>query len=195
MGGSLFDQLKKAKLADKSQVHKARTEKYQQTKQQRNQKAKTPDETAQAIEQAHLEKLERDRQLNAERKAETERKALAAQIKQIIEAHRQSKGVGAVHNSSGENARGGGNEGLAYNFVEDSKVKTIFVSKTVQQQLSRGQLAIAKLNGGYELVPIVVANKILSRKPDWFIARNAPVEVQGEDDPYKDYKIPDDLMW
>ena len=183
MGGSIFDQLKKSGLANKSQVHKARTEKHQQVKQQRNQKPK-PDATAQAVEQARLEKLERDRQLNAERKAETERKALAAQIKQIIETHRQSKGVAA-----------GGDDGVAYNFVEDNKVKTILVSKTVQQQLSRGQLAIAKLNDSYELIPIVVANKILSRNPDWFTARNAPVEVAGEDDPYKDYKIPDDLMW
>jgi uncharacterized protein YaiL (DUF2058 family) len=28
-----------------------------------------------------------------------------------------------------------------------------------------------------------------------FITRSAPVETEDEDDPYKDYKIPDDLMW
>jgi hypothetical protein len=184
MGNSLFDQLKKSGLVDKSQVHKARVDKHQQVKQQRNQKAQTPDETAQAIEQARLEKLERDRQLNAELKAQTERKALIAQIKQIIETHRQSKGTD-----------GKSDDDVPYNFVDNNKVKTILVSKTVQQQLSRGQLAIVKLNDGYELVPIVVANKILSRAPDWFIARNETVEVAGEDDPYKDYKIPDDLMW
>jgi uncharacterized protein YaiL (DUF2058 family) len=89
----------------------------------------------------------------------------------------------------------GSDEGITYNFTEANKVKTILVSKKVQQQLSRGQLAIAKLNDSYELIPIVVANKIQARDPDWFITRNAPVETAGEDDPYKDYKIPDDLMW
>jgi uncharacterized protein YaiL (DUF2058 family) len=184
MGDSLFDQLKKAKLANKSQVHKARTEKHQQVKQQGNRKAKPPDETAQAIEQARLEKLERDRQLNAEIKAATDRKQLTGQIKVMINTHRQSKGVTA-----------GSEEGVAYNFLEDNKVKTILVSKKVQQQLSRGQLAIIKFNDGYELIPNIVANKILARDPNWFITRSAPQEVAGEDDPYKDYKIPDDLMW
>jgi hypothetical protein len=167
-------------LANKSQVHKVRTEKHRQVKQQ----SKPDNESAQIIEQARLEKLERDRQLNAERKAEADRKALTAQIKQIIETHRQSKGVS--HSSD---------DGVAYNFVDNNKVKTIRVSKTVQQQLSRGQLAIVKFNDSYELVPNVVADKILSRDPGWIIARNETVEVEGEDDPYKDYKIPDDLMW
>jgi uncharacterized protein len=184
MGDSLFDQLKKAKLANKSQVHKARVEKHQQVKDQRQKKDKPVNETAQAIEQARLEKLERDRQLNAELQAKTARKELTGQIKQIINTHRQSKGVAA-----------GGDEGVTYNFAEDNKVKTILVSKKVQQQLSRGQLAIIKFNDGYELIPNIVANKIQASDPDWFITRNAPVETAGEDDPYKDYKIPDDLMW
>lgn len=183
MGNSLFDQLKKAGLANKSQVHKARTEKHQQVKQQGNRKTKPPDETAQAVEQARLEKLERDRQLNAERKAATERKALTAQIKQLITAHRQDNGLVA------------GDKGVSYTFLEDNQEKNIRVSKIVQRQLSRGQLAIARFDDGYELLPIVVANKIQARDPEWFITRSAPVETEDEDDPYKDYKIPDNLMW
>lgn len=184
MGNSLFDQLKKTGLAGKSTVHKVRTEKHKQAKQQRQQKGDAPaDEAARLAEQARREKLERDRRLNAERKAEADRKALAAQIKQIIETHRQPKGVNP------------GDEGIAYNFADDSKVKTIYVSKTVQQCLSRGQLAIVRLNDSYELVPNVVADKILARDPQWFVNRNDKQEVEDEDDPYKDYKIPDDLMW
>lgn len=183
MGNSLFDQLKKAGLADKSQVHKARADKHRQVKQQGNRKTKPPDETAQAVEQARLEKLERDRQLNAERKAATDRKALTAQIRQLITAHRQDKGLVP------------GDKGLSYNFLEGDQEKTILVSKIVQRQLSHGQLAIARFDDGYELIPIVVANKIQARDPEWFITRNAPVETADEDDPYKDYKIPDDLMW
>jgi uncharacterized protein YaiL (DUF2058 family) len=69
------------------------------------------------------------------------------------------------------------------------------VSKTVQQHLSGGRLAIVRLDEGYELVPNVVAERILARDPQWFVSRNDKVEVEDEDDPYKDYKIPDDLMW
>lgn len=184
MGKSLFDQLKKSGLADKSTVHKVRAEKHKQAKQQRQQKGGvTDDETARLAEQARQEKLERDRRLNAERKAEADRKALAAQIKQIVETHRQPRGVDP------------GDDGIAYNFVDAGKVKTLRVSKTVQQHLSRGQLAIVALNDSYELVPNVVADRILARVPEWFVSRNDKQEVEDEDDPYKDYKIPDDLMW
>jgi uncharacterized protein YaiL (DUF2058 family) len=61
--------------------------------------------------------------------------------------------------------------------------------------LSRGQLAIVALNESYELVPNIVADRILARDPQWFISRNDKEEVEDEDDPYKDYKIPDDLIW
>lgn len=184
MGNSLFDQLKKSGLAGKSTVHKVRAEKHKQAKQQRQQKGgAADDEVARLAEQARREKLERDRRLNAERKAGADRKALAAQIKQLIETHRQPKGVDR------------GDDGIAYNFVDANKVKTLRVSKTVQQHLSAGRLAIVALDEGYELVPNIVADRILARDPQWFVSRNDKQEVEDEDDPYKDYKIPDDLIW
>lgn len=184
MGNSLFDQLKKTGLAGKSTVHKVRTEKHKQAKQQRQQKGDpAADEAAKLAEQARREKQQRDRELNAERRAEADRKALAAQIRQLIETHRQPRGVGPD------------DEGVAYNFVDANKVKTLRVSKAVQQHLSNGRLAIVRLGEGHELVPNVVADRILARDPQWFVSRNDKVEVEDEDDPYKDYKIPDDLMW
>ncbi|HEX7028079.1 MAG TPA: DUF2058 domain-containing protein [Gammaproteobacteria bacterium] len=188
MGNSLFDQLKKSGLAGKSTAHKVRAEKHKQAKQQRQQKGNAADdEAARLAEQARQEKLERDRRLNAERKAQADRKALAAQIKQLVETHRQSRGV--------DDLPGHGDDGIAYNFVDAGKVKTIRVSKIVQQRLSRGQLAIVALNESYELVPNIVADRILARDPQWFVSRNDKEEVEDEDDPYKDYKIPDDLIW
>lgn len=183
MGNSLFDQLKKTGLADKSKVHKVRTEKHKQAKQQRQQKGDAHDEAAKLAEQARREKQQRDRELNAERRAEADRKALAAQIRQLVETHRQPRGIGPD------------DEGVTYNFVDTNKVKTLRVSKTVQQHLSNGRLAIVKIDQSYELVPNVVADRILARDPQWFVSRNDKVEVEDEDDPYKDYKIPDDLMW
>lgn len=188
MGNSLFEQMKKAGLVDKSQADKVRKEKRQKTKQQHKQQSKKQAQqksaAAQLAEQARQEKQQRDRDLNAERKRQADSKALAAQIKQIIESNRQDKGVEADSD-----------EGVSYNFVQDNKVKSIFVSEKIQQQLACGRLAIVEYESRYELIPKVVAEKISAREPGWFVSVNETVEVDDEDDPYKDYKIPDDLMW
>ena len=60
----------------------------------------------------------------------------------------------------------------------------------------RGILAVVKLGEGYELVPRVVADKIAQRAENAVIVANTKAAQQAdEDDPYKDYVIPDDLMW
>ena len=71
------------------------------------------------------------------------------------------------------------------------------VSTKVHRQIVLGHLAIVCVGDTYELVPRVVANKIAQRDPaavlvDNYSAQGAEV---AEDDPYKDYVIPDDLMW
>ena len=185
MGNSLFEQMKKAGLVDKNQAHKVRKEKRQKLKQQQNKKqVQEKSEAARLAEQAQQEKQQRDRELNAERKKQADSKALAAQIKQIIESNRQDRGVQADSD-----------EGFNYNFVRDNKVKSILVSKKIQQQLANGRLAIVEYENNYELIPRVVAEKISAREPAWFVSVSETVETDDEDDPYKDYKIPDDLMW
>jgi len=60
-----------------------------------------------------------------------------------------------------------------------------------------GRLAIVAHEGGFELVPRVIADKIAERAPDRVVRVNkaaTPVEA-GEEDPYKDFKIPDDFDW
>ncbi len=185
MTKSMFDQLKKTGLVDKQKAHKVRAEKQRQIKQQRKSGSGTP--TSEVAEQAvrlQQEKRERDRKLNAEREAAADSKAVAAQIKQLIEAHRQDKGV-----------KEDSEQAVGYNFADQNMVKQIRVSSTVQQQLVRGQLAIVKYIESYALVPAVVAEKILTRDQNYFVLLNEKLEVVDEDDPYKDYKIPDDLMW
>jgi uncharacterized protein YaiL (DUF2058 family) len=110
-------------------------------------------------------------------------RAIAAQIRQLIENHRQPKDAG-----QGE---------VEYNFTDRKVIKKLRVSPAVQQQIVRGQLAIVKLGEGYELVPRVVAEKIALRDQQVVLVANAPSTGQqaDDDDPYKDYVIPDDLMW
>ena len=177
---SLQDQLLKAGLIDTKKAKQANKEKRKEANVARRSSEEKVDEVKAAAEQTRAEKAERDRELNRQRNAEAEQKAIAAQIKQLIERHRQSKG----------------GDQLEYNFTHGKLIKKIRVAPAVQQQLIRGQLAIVALGEGYELVPRIVADKIAQRDETSVIVANVKAQEQvDEDDPYKDYVIPDDLMW
>ena len=83
---------------------------------------------------------------------------------------------------------------IAHNFTDNKVVRKIYLSEAVHKQLSRGRVAIVKLNGGYKLVPTAVAEKIRLRDEDCIIQRGEP-QQSDEDDFYADYEVPDDLMW
>jgi uncharacterized protein YaiL (DUF2058 family) len=179
---SLQDQLLKAGLIDTKKVKQAKKEKRKDTNVARRSAEPVVDEVKQQVDSARAEKIERDRELNRARNLELQQKAVAAQIKQLIENHRQSKEVGR-----GE---------VEYNFTHGKLIKKIRVSPDVQQQIVRGQLAIVALGDGYELVPRVVADKIAQRDEKAVVViKTKAVIQQDDDDPYKDYVIPDDLMW
>ena len=113
-------------------------------------------------------------------KEEAETRAIAAQIIQLIETNRVDDRDGAI----------------VYNFTDANVVKRLFVSEKIYKYLMSGQLAIAKLGENYELVPKPVAEKIKQRDADYIINNDHNLEpVAEEDDPYADYKIPDDLIW
>lgn len=183
MGNALRDQLLKAGLVNDKQVKQAVKEKRKETlKQQGQKKAAAVDEHKLQAQNAQADKAERDRQLNLQRKQAAEQKAVAAQVRQLIETHRQPKGDGET----------------PYNFIDGNKVKRIYVSAKVREQLSRGALAIVKLDQQYELVPTEIAQKIRARHEASLVwANDFRQTVSGNDsaDPYADYQIPDDLMW
>jgi hypothetical protein len=89
-----------------------------------------------------------------------------------------------------------GNGDIPYNFTIGTKIERIHVSEKVRDHLVAGRLAIVSHGGGFELVPRVIADKIAERAPDIVVrvARAAPQAVE-EDDPYADFKIPDDFTW
>ncbi len=176
---SLQDQLLKAGLVDNKKANKIKKSKHKQVKQQQKNKIEKPDEVKQAAQQAHAEKVERDRQLNQQRKAEAERKAIAAQVRQLVEMNRQPRDAGDI----------------AYSFTDGKRVKRISVTDTQQKQLGNGRLCIIKLDERYELIPTRVAEKIQLRDERTQILSNQPTETADEDDPYADFQVPDDLMW
>lgn len=179
---SLQDQLLKAGLIDAKKAKQANKEKRKENNLARRSNEEVVDEIKQSAEQARQEKAERDRELNRQRDLDLQRKAIAAQIKQLIENHRQAKGAG--------------NGDVEYNFTDGKLIKKIRVSPKVQEQIVRGVLAVVKLGDGYELVPRIVADKIAQRDEKAVVVANTKSQTHvEEDDPYKDYVIPDDLMW
>ncbi len=177
---SLQDQLLKAGLVDSKKAKQVKQDKRKQAKQKPKGQA-VVNETAERARQALQEKAEKDRQANLARQKEADQKALKAQVKQIIETHRIRRDDGDVH----------------YQFVDDTKIKKIYVTQKVYDQLVRGQVGIARLGDSYELIPRVIADKIIQRDAGAMVKmpEKAVDEQAAADDPYADYPIPDDLMW
>lgn len=180
MGNSLRDQFLKAGLVNEKQVKQAKKQQHsERVAASKGQGARVDDDKA-AAATAAAQKAERDRTLNKQRQEAEARKAVVAQIRQIIDAHRVPKG----------------GDDLAYNFTHDNLVKRIYVSDDVHKRITAGTLIIVELGGKYDVVACDVAEKIRQRDPASIIVQNRP-EPTGNtaDDPYAEFKIPDDLMW
>lgn len=176
---SLQDQFLKAGLVDKKKVKQANQEKSKQKKEERRTGTQSVDEGRLAALEAQRRNAERSRELNAQRDAAATQKAIMAQIVQMVQQSRQSKGAGDI----------------PYNFTHDNKIKRLYVSAKVQADLMAGRLVIVCLNGATELVPKVIADKIAERDASLVVRVNKISADIDADDPYADFKIPDDLMW
>lgn len=91
---------------------------------------------------------------------------------------------------------------IGFNFTDNNLIKKIYVDKLTQTQLINGRLAIARLStdnspeSEYAIIPASVADKIAQRDATSIVLHSAlSQEEQDEDDPYADFKVPDDLMW
>lgn len=181
---SLQEQLLKAGLIDAKAAKQANKEKSKQTNMARKSKEGIINETKLAAEKNLAEKAERDRETNRQQQEQANQKAIAAQIKQMIQVNKVNKGKADV----------------GFNFVDDTRIKKIYISKEIQHQLSIGNLAIVKLAGHqetlYEIVPGKCAQKIAQRDAHCVLMLNEKsATATAEDDPYAAYQIPDDLMW
>jgi uncharacterized protein YaiL (DUF2058 family) len=179
MANSFGDQFLKAGLVNKARLNEAQKSKSKQQKQKHKQKIEVTDEAAIAARQAAAEKLARDRELNRQQKEEAARKAVQAQVRQLVEMNRLPRDGGEV----------------GYNFQDGTLIRKIFVTEEIRDKLVRGLLAIVRFGAGYEVIPSVVADKIMLRDESCVVSNAAMQLEAGEDDPYADYKVPDDLMW
>jgi uncharacterized protein YaiL (DUF2058 family) len=177
---SLQEQLLKSGLVTAAQAKSINSDKLKQTRQQRSNNSSAVDEAKALALKAQAEKAEKDRELNQLRKQQDEQKQIAAQIKQLIELNRHAQVE----------------DGLPYKFIDRKKVKTVYVSDTMRDQIAGGRMAIVKLERRYEIVSAEVAEKIKARDSAGIIVFNDAIPAaENKDDPYADFQVPDDLIW
>lgn len=180
MGNSLQDQLLQAGLVDKEQLDKARKQKTRQQRQQRGKKSTKNKPVDPEVQRQREEKAAQDRELNRQRDEVRRQREVAAQVRQLVRQHRHP--------------RSHSDDDVAFNFQNKDKVKRLYVSADTHRLISAGRLVIVNDNGNFELVPPAIAEKIRARNPSLVI--DLPNDDEpAADDPYADYKVPDDLMW
>jgi uncharacterized protein len=179
MSDSLRDQLLKAGLVTKKQA--AQTERSQN--QFRGGKIRRPPGDggpARTDNAAQAAKAARDRELNREQQARIAARARRAELRQIIDQHRMAKPETDEY----------------FNFVDGGKVRRIPVDAGLRARLVAGTVVIARCDGRYDLVPLDAAALIRERDAAAVIVLDAPsAAAAAEDDPYRDFVVPDDLTW
>ncbi len=179
MANSFGDQFLKAGLVTRARLDQAQKSKSKRQKLKHKQKIEAVNEAAVAARQAAAEKAAHDRELNRRQKEEAGRKAVHAQVRQLIELNRLPRDDGE----------------LGYHFQDGTAIRKILVTAEVHDRLVRGLLAIVRLDDRYEVIPSTVAEKIMRREASCIVDNTATPPETGEDDPYADYQVPDDLMW
>lgn len=177
---SLQEQLLKSGLTSDAKIKQVKSEKRKQTKQQRNNGLEVVNEVKIDLEQARLQQIERDKELNQLKKQADDQKALIAQVRQLIELNRMQQDA----------------EGIVYHFNHDNKVKALYLPKNVRDAVVMGRAGIVKLEDSYDIVPAEIIEKIKERSEAFIIVFNPPQESAfSNDDPYAAFTIPDDLIW
>lgn len=179
MRNPLQEQLLKAGLVNKAKAAQVVRE---QAKKHKGKGPAAP--SAEQIEAQRLqaEKAERDRALAAERNAKARANEAHAQVRQIVEAHKVKR--------EGE---------IAYRFTDGDAIKSVLVNETLRAQLASGTLLIVRHDQGYEMLPRVAADKVRERDATMIVLDHGRAEAgsgnAADDEYYKQFKVPDDLVW
>lgn len=160
---------KKAKKLSKQAVHGQRTGQNDDA------------EIKAKIAKDQQEKMAKDQALEQEKKAILQEKELKAAIVQMIQQHK-------IKDVAGD---------IAYQFIDDSKIKRVYLQQQVYNALVSGSLVIAKDQDSYAYLPKALADRINEKMTGFIIVNNSEKneQVTDEEDPYAAYVIPDDLMW
>lgn len=181
MSLSLREQLLQAGLVTEKQARQAERQQSQQQYRAPRDKKRPQGPTPQqlAAQKAQAEKAARDAELNRKKQEKADRKARFAQVKQLVEQHQ----VPRVETDD------------FYNFVDNGKIKRVPVDAALRVRLVNGELAIVRNEGRYAFVPAATAVLIRERVERAVIHHNQAGGGVDPDDPYKDFVVPDDLVW
>jgi len=178
----LQEQLLKAGLVKKSKVAEVARE---QNKARHAKAPSGPNEIQVEAERARAEKAERDRALEAQRKAQARTAELRAQARQIVHDRKVRR--------SGESE---------YRFTEGGAIRTLLLNEDLRRKLSSGVLVIVRIDERYELLPRPAAEKVRERDADMIVldhgqqpGTQAAGDTSEDDEYYAQFKVPDDLIW
>jgi hypothetical protein len=178
----LQEQLLKAGLVNKNKVDQVAR---QQQKARDGKPVAKPETEAVNAQKLAAERAERDRTLEAERKTQKYAQELQAQVKQIVDTQRVKP------------------EGdIEYRFSDGTAIKAVLVGPTQRTQLAKGALVIARAGISYALLPRSAADKVRERDASALVLDHgrsagpaADAGGSGDDDYYKQFEVPDDLIW
>ena len=140
----------------------------------REQKRITEAQAAQTAKAARAQALEQ------RRKEEADRKERWTQIKQLIEQHRLPKLETDEY----------------FNFVSRGKVRRLAVDAALRERIIGGELVIVRCEGRHDVVPRDIGERIRAYDARAVISlQDSAGDAPAEDDPYKDFVVPDDLKW
>jgi uncharacterized protein YaiL (DUF2058 family) len=176
VSSSIRDQLLKAGLVTEKQVRQAA---QQEQRPQSRHKPAPPSAQKVGAQQAQAAKAARDQELNRQRQLNAEAKARSDQIKQLIEQHRLPK----VESDD------------RFNFIAGKKIRSIAVNPAMRDGLNRGELAIVRYGGHSDVVPAAIADRIRERDERAVVPLSTTKAPVDDNDPYKEFVVPDDLKW
>ena len=123
---------KKAKKLSKQAVHEKRTG------------DSTEAQIKAKIEQDKQQKMAKDQAIEQEKKAALQEKELKAAIMQMINQHK-------IRDTDGD---------AVYQFIDDSKIKKVYLNQQIYNALVAGSLVIARENDSYAFLPKALADRI-----------------------------------
>jgi uncharacterized protein YaiL (DUF2058 family) len=185
MSMSLRDQLIAAGLGTKKQAKETAQQKRPPSRHQ----PPPPSPEQVAANKALAAKNARDKELNRRQQEKASAKARRAEVKQLIEQYRIPPVEGDEY----------------FNFTDGNRLARLAVTPALREQLIKGSVAIVRYEGHYAAVPESLVDRIRERDEHAVVTHTSAAASASstatqppsaaEDDPYKDFVVPDDLRW
>lgn len=183
MNSSLRDQLLSLGLVTEKQARQVTQQEQQRQFRDRSKAPPAPTpRAAPQVRQQLAARSARDQELNRRRQDKAQRKARLAEIQQLVEQHRLPRLETDDH----------------YSFIDGRKVRRMSVDAQRRAQLTSGAVAIVRYKGHYAVVPAEIGERIRQRDQQMVVPHmkaDLADSAVPQDDPYKDFIVPDDLMW